>query len=270
MLDNPNLQTFYLTAGRFAVFPNFQQQIASLPTEDDSAFMVHLGDFNSPELTSCNKQSYIDAYNLYSTSSVPVHFIVGDNEYNDCPNPDQALGFWKDYFQDYYLRFWEENKDIKVKRQNERSENWAFVQKRILFIGINLVGGRYQGLEDEWAERFLHNMDWINKVYKENSNKADAVVLFAHASHEIANVQPFYDMLVPVIRDDISPVPFIIVNRNLGTQNAGAIRNFRDVPNLVVLVVKGTSWPTMRVQIDPVSERFSFDQDRWYEDQVLN
>jgi hypothetical protein len=71
---------FYLAAGRPLddELDLFQENLDKLPTKGD--FMVHLGDWNSPFATRCNKASYASVDQLYAASSVPVFFVPGDNE----------------------------------------------------------------------------------------------------------------------------------------------------------------------------------------------
>lgn len=75
---------FYVTGGRVqdGALGQVMDSLQKLPTESD-AFMVHLGDWNSPFTTQCDEASYQDVSDLYSLSSVPVYFVPADNEYND-------------------------------------------------------------------------------------------------------------------------------------------------------------------------------------------
>jgi hypothetical protein len=81
---DPYVTTFFVTGGRFTndgmtLLPS---QLQSMPVRGGTSFLVHLGDWNSPYATRCDKQSYADVSNLFSNSSVPVYFIPGDNDYN--------------------------------------------------------------------------------------------------------------------------------------------------------------------------------------------
>lgn len=80
-----NIVTFYATAGRFqgSDLAELEDGLPNLPTDGGDAFMVHLGDWNSPFATGCSPQSYTDNAELYNTSSVPVLFIPGDNGKNE-------------------------------------------------------------------------------------------------------------------------------------------------------------------------------------------
>jgi hypothetical protein len=96
--------SFGATAGRYPdelaaivpeLLPNFTStrtvNTAYLPGETggDMAdveswpqFLVHLGDWNSPAYTNCGASAYTGIADMFSTSTIPVYFVPGDNEYN--------------------------------------------------------------------------------------------------------------------------------------------------------------------------------------------
>jgi hypothetical protein len=77
-----NLITFYATGGRFpvSILPNVPSLLKTLPVAEGE-FMVNLGDWNNPA-TGCPYQNYASESQLFKNSSMPVYFVVGDNEYN--------------------------------------------------------------------------------------------------------------------------------------------------------------------------------------------
>ena len=76
--------TFFVTGGRFTndALVQLPEQLKTLPVRGGTSFMVHLGDWNSPYATQCDKQSYQDVDDLFSNSSIPVYFVPGDNDFN--------------------------------------------------------------------------------------------------------------------------------------------------------------------------------------------
>jgi hypothetical protein len=78
--------TFFVTGGRYtntsSVFSQAAAGLPRLPTLAGNAFLSHLGDWNSPTETGCTEDSYQRVASLFSNSSIPVYFVVGDNEYN--------------------------------------------------------------------------------------------------------------------------------------------------------------------------------------------
>lgn len=165
-----NIVTFYATAGRFQGndLDGLEAGLPNLPTDGGDAFMVHLGDWNSPFATSCSEQSYLDNEELFSTSSVPVMFVPGDNEYNDCPDPEAALTLWEDTLLDFETSNPDWQLPFTVSRQEpDYSENFAFLHENILFVGINLVGGTIHDA-DEWEARQAADLAWIDANVEAN------------------------------------------------------------------------------------------------------
>jgi hypothetical protein len=95
---DPYVTTFFVTGGRFtnddlSLLPS---QLQSMPARGGTSFLVHLGDWNSPYATRCDKQSYDDVSDLFSNSSMPVYFIPGDNDYNGtyCKGINCGIVLW--------------------------------------------------------------------------------------------------------------------------------------------------------------------------------
>jgi hypothetical protein len=87
---DPEVFTFYVTGGRYsddekALVP---ERLENLPKNMGTSFLLHIGDWNSPS-GGCEEQMYQDANTLFSTSSVPVYMVPGDNEYNGKLNTPQ-------------------------------------------------------------------------------------------------------------------------------------------------------------------------------------
>jgi hypothetical protein len=81
--QNPEVFTFYVTGGRYSDDERdlVPERLVNLPKNKGTSFLLHIGDWNSPS-RGCEEQMYQDANTLFSTSSVPVYMVPGDNEYN--------------------------------------------------------------------------------------------------------------------------------------------------------------------------------------------
>jgi len=69
---------------------DLKRQIMELPK--DCEFLVHVGDLryagtNRP----CRRNDYSSVASTLQLSHAPVFVLLGDNDYNDCPNPDEGL-----------------------------------------------------------------------------------------------------------------------------------------------------------------------------------
>jgi hypothetical protein len=85
-----NSTSFVVTGGRYGADTrqDLAQLLSSMPTDGKKTNFVlfHLGDWNSPSTTNCAEYAYTDTASDFSDSSMPVYFVVGDNEYNGTLN----------------------------------------------------------------------------------------------------------------------------------------------------------------------------------------
>jgi len=146
-------------------------------SKSKSEFLVHVGDIKAGK-TPCDEDIYKDVSSILKEVSVPTFIILGDNEYNDCDDPDQGLAFWNTYFL-HLNKNWDFKHEIAY--QENRTENFSWSENGVLFIGINLVGSQVHDLE-EWDTRLLDNAKWVEKLLKEHKASTKAAIVFAHAN----------------------------------------------------------------------------------------
>ena len=82
----------------------------------------------------CSFYQEMDA--LYSHSAIPVYLVPGNNDIIDCPNPQQAQGYWYKYLLRYDEKHWPLPTAWNVTRQEE---NFAYWYNGVLFVGIHFV-----------------------------------------------------------------------------------------------------------------------------------
>ncbi|MBH54838.1 MAG: hypothetical protein CMI18_10890 [Opitutaceae bacterium] len=152
-------------------------QIADLNANDSVEFVVHVGDIKKGQ-PPCVPEVYDAVVEILKTSNKPLFIIPGDNEWNDCADPTEAWKLWDTRF----MRF-EENwpNNLGAERQEERVENFAFVHQNIVFLGINLVGGRVHD-PAEWQDRIQDNNQWIRDQFLKYRDEVQGAVLFGHAN----------------------------------------------------------------------------------------
>ena len=214
--------------------------IASHNEVPEPTFLVHVGDIRSQGLGLCRESHYTRVAELLRPSRVPVFILPGDNEWNDCADPDDAWGWWTASFAAF-----DANWDFgpAVTRQEGREENWAFEQEGVLFVGINLVGGTVHD-EAEWAERLVADADWVDANLASHPD-VDAFVLLGHANPSDDH-QAFMDRFVPAAEAFQRPVLFVHGDGH------GWIDDVPwDAPNLRRIQIEAGSVPPVLVGYDP-------------------
>ena len=152
-------------------------------------------------------------------------------------------------------------------------ENFAFYNNDgVVFLGINLVGGAVYD-EMSWQTRHQSNLDWINSnvnFYEETVNPR-VYVIFAHASPFLQSNSAFYNSLFDRIEEDYKDSEFILVHRNLVTEEAGLYENYWGIDNLDVVIAQGSIWPPMKIQVDlrDGDTKINVDQN-WHWDEKAN
>lgn len=176
----------------------FEEQVTELPEEAE--FLIHVGDIKRGFFP-CLESAYISVAETLRLCKAPVFIIPGDNEWNDCPLPARGAENWRKHFT-RFDEHWES--DFEVSRQEELLENFAFVHERVLFIGLNLVGGRVLNRE-KWNARLELDADWVDSQVKSRAAEVDFVVVFTHAGPG-ENHDAFFDRFVVTARWFIKPV----------------------------------------------------------------
>jgi hypothetical protein len=149
-------------------------------------------------------------------SPAPVFLILGDNEWNDCPNVDEAYSFWHNSFDDFESKYWDLPSDLNVRRWVSLPENFAFEYRQTLFIGLNLVGGRVHD-KAEWRNRlktqYVITRDLINRYVDRTAESGiQRVVLFGHANPNRAHWHYFIRLRLFIHWKLKNRVPILYLN----------------------------------------------------------
>ncbi len=177
------------------------QQVLNLPPTAE--FLVHLGDIKRSS-TPCSESRYQRIAEILLASKVPTFIVPGDNEWNDCLIPNAAWEFWSQTFLRFDRR-WEH--DFPVVRQEGREENFAFVRSGVVFIGVNVVGGRIND-PNEWRRRLTDDAAWVGAHFDRASAEIYAAVVFGHANLT-ANHTIFVNGLTAAARSFKRPVLYL-------------------------------------------------------------
>ena len=129
-------------------------QITNLSHSNE--FAIHLGDIKTSRMP-CSENWYQMVARILRQSPKPLFIIPGDNEWNDCFNPEEAWELWTRYFL-HFDKQWPTNR--RINRDSRHPENFAFVSNGVLLVGINLVGGKVLD-PIQWALQDRDNIEWI-------------------------------------------------------------------------------------------------------------
>jgi hypothetical protein len=180
-----------------------QEQIKSHNEISESELMFHVGDIKSGK-TPCDEKVYDKVAGYLIKLNIPTFIIPGDNEWNDCASPDSAWNYWEWYFLNFENNW---HIDFEVKRQTDRNENFAFVKNKVLFIGINLVGGLIHD-STEWKIRHNLNAKWIDVQFDKFNENVNSVVIFAQANPDDKHVD-FMTRFLVLAEQFNRPIVFI-------------------------------------------------------------
>jgi len=220
---------------------------------DLAPWMIHLGDIK-PQLAACNEQSYASVAAILLTLEVPMFIIPGDNEWNDCPDPDQAWADWSSVFM-RFEEHWDEAV-ADVQRQDVREENFAFVRDGVLFIGINLVGGAIHD-QDEWDGRFGDNLAWISAQLATHGDDVGAAVLLGHSMIQPVTL-PFFEAFAPIAGAWGKPLLYLQGDGHVWIED----HPFDEAPNVLRIQVDGEAAQPVRFDVDPTADPvFAYDRE---------
>ncbi len=227
------------------------QQIEELP--DDAEFVIHVGDIKGGG-PPCVEAVYQKVSGMLRQSRAPVFIIPGDNEWNDCsdPAPDQAWSYWKQYFNRFDDHW---NHSLPIFRQIEHEENFSFMKNRVLFVGLNIVGGFVHD-PAEWRQRHADDLEWIRRNVAKFGDEAGCLVLFGHATPAEKH-QDFFDPLMTVAQEFEKPILYLHGDGHNWIHD----RPFSAANILRVQVDQGGKAPPLQVTItNDATEPFQFDR----------
>jgi len=224
-------------------------QIAEMP--DDIAFAIHVGDIKAGA-TPCDPPVYEKVAGMLGKSKPPMFILPGDNEWNDCADPAAAWDQWVQHFDRFDER-WET--PFEVARDPAHTPNFAFMDQQVLFIGVNVLGGKVHDA-GEWRNRHLVCLNWVKAQFAGHGAAAKAVVVFAHARPSPTQID-FFEPFSVAAGELGKPVLLLHGDGHLWIHD----RPFPAKNVLRVQVDQGRLGPPVRVTVcDDPEQPFQFDR----------
>lgn len=207
---------------------------------------------------------------MYRNSSVPVFFLPGDNEWNDCDDFPASVKKWRRTFVSYEQNWG--NLNFEVSRQKNRRENFSFVYKNAIHIGLNMVAGRVHSVP-QWKKRLQENVDWIRLSVNASIEEIEVVLIFGNSG----NIEPneeFFVQLKNLVQQwnsemiQVNKHSRLQVRRHLpvfyikqSENNSRINENFMGQEDFVLVNVHHGKWPPARFSVDTRRKSFTFDED---------
>ena len=211
-------------------------------------FLVHLGDIHERQLE-CDPQHFVDAAEtMRHYSPFPTFVLPGDNDWYECVDQWQAWLQWKHNFlsfQDHWPH------QFDVVHQKERPENFVFLHKSVLFVGVHIVSATVRDW-DEWNAKVHDNTIWFKEQVESrwSDPSVGAIVLLSHAFPHHRRYREFYNELVNVTSTVTKP--FLFVQGDL--QQSVIDRPFPSQHVLRVAVDKGGNADPTEIQVNPLGD----------------
>ena len=101
--------------------------------------IVHVGDIKKSS-DDCVNFFYNNTATELKKSSSTVFIIPGDNDWIECDNTTHGIALWENSFVTFHKNWENITTDLPiVSTQSMHPENFSFIHKDVIFIGINLI-----------------------------------------------------------------------------------------------------------------------------------
>jgi hypothetical protein len=147
---------------------------------------------------------------------------------------------------------------FQVTRPVDRPENFAFIHKKTLFVGLNIVAGRVNH-QLEWYTRLTEQAIWTTGLMRAHTGgnlsveQVRSIVIFGHANPTILH-DSFFLPLKFFIRDELAgDIPVLYLN---GDAHAWSYETeYLALDQLLrIQLTGGTSEPPLQVVVAPTDD----------------
>ncbi|KAK1741496.1 hypothetical protein QTG54_007974 [Skeletonema marinoi] len=145
--------------------------------DDDVDFLVHLGDLSWAKVDKCREGAYDEASTIMKKSRIPTFILPGDNDINDCNSMTHGEEMWTKYFASFDKQY---DHSLNVTRWGKLNESFSFIHKEVLYLGLNIIGGR-PASNSEKSFRHSQHLERIRTIMNDQLDDFKVVVLLGHA-----------------------------------------------------------------------------------------
>ncbi|GAX23643.1 hypothetical protein FisN_12Hh216 [Fistulifera solaris] len=226
------------------------EQLSSIPTASGNSFLVHLGNWNTDILEDgCEDIDFDEIKSVYSGSSVPVYFVVGDSEYGECSDPASALDEWRTNLVGYESEHWE-SPPYQVSRSERNPELFAIEMGNTVVLSLNVGQVQADGDDREASRVSNESLRWIAALYEQNWEVQRNFILLSSQifpGNDDQSTRFFENLLAEIPTYDLIQFYWIQVGDE---QNLDILSQYDDIENLDVITVVNQPWPLLRVVIN--------------------
>ena len=228
---------------------HFASQLHALDTRAE--FVIHLGDIHERQKICNNDFLQQPADTMRSNLLVPILMVPGGNDYYECDDQKEAWKKWTNLFLGFEGNW---TRSFTLERQSGRPENFVFVLKNILFLGVHVINATVT----DWdaLNRLVHDdAVWLEESVLAHLDQVGAIVIMAHAFPHSRRYREFYDTLVR-ITSEYSKKPFLYLQGNDKGFDVEHIFSSQNVLR-VVMEPLGAMDPT-EITVDPANTASPF------------
>jgi hypothetical protein len=232
----------------------------------DIPFIVHVGDIFRGR-TSCSPELYELRANVFHQSPIPFLVTIGDNEFNDCPDPQEAQYlFRKIILGNPPIRHEVMGKNnnigpVHVTRQAEMIENvtWSYQNIDFIMFVLPQLPGDYPLSNEHISNMLDNNTTFIQERFNQaKQNQRDAIVMISHSDSFLCKLSvcaTFNTMLEDEVNNFAKPTLWINGSNHNRTFMDGG---YQELPHWWHLRPGSTPeehWP--EISFSPKTKRFS-------------
>ena len=138
--------------------------------------------------------------------------------------------------------YWNATKDYDLKRQDTRAENFSFLYKRVLFVGLNTVTNSNA---DETFQRMEDNINWVVSNVNAYKSNADVIFLMGYGRLLASELETFYDAMKAKKESEWEDKLLVYARRGASSE---LVKDINGIEGFVELRV-GNEWPIMDVRV---------------------
>lgn len=231
--------------------------------EHPYSFIVHVGDIKSGQTRDCVNEYYSDVADIFASplnnfyyDTRDCFFLIGDNDWCDCNDPGSSFTYWMNNFGNGNKYNWinqgmnpngfgtfsnrnmrrtleydYDGWDQDLQYYPSSASNFAFFIDKVLFVGINQVGGGEIGDE---STRVRNNFQWVkSKMEQYAEQDMKTLIVLAHAPMSWARWEYFGMPFQALLRDSYPDILVIYAHGDGHEFNLDRIDRYN--PNLYQL-----------------------------------